>query len=249
MGLFFIGEIIMQYYIIQHSSEGSQASNHKYISRKMGRNGKWEYVYDGDTNRTKRMRNKYANMEDRLRILRRRQRRLERRIDDDSLSNSKKTKRTLHTGDKLDRTLDKIERITSKMQRYEDKYQKLRNKNIRSEIRPTDKGVKPQTKEEWLNKQKELRNRLTVIQKRSSEYKTKLQENEKKASSYYSKSDEYKKKGKNKAYEVTGIVGKKYESIASRYGAKTEYADMKISKIEERLVRIGKILAKKYGKH
>lgn len=246
MGLFFIGEVNMQYYVIQHSSEGSQASNHKYISRKMGRNGKWEYMYAGDTGRTKRMRNKYANMEERLKILRARQKRLEGRIDDDSLSDSKKSERTLNTGDKLDRTLSKIERITARMQRYEKKYQKLRNKDIRSEAHPRDKMSRPKTKEEWQARQKLYQDHLAELRKKSTGYKSKMEENDKKATSYYNKSDKYQKLGNKKAYEVTGIVGKKYESAASRYGFKTEYTDMKISKIEDRIAKIGKLIAKRY---
>lgn len=205
-----------------------ERANHKYIKREMGPDGKWQYIYPGDTTKSINDRNVYADQKARLKRLKAKQKELEGQIDDDSLSDKEKEKRTLEAGDKLDKTLDRIDRLRAKMKKMQKEYRKENGRRISDDMNPD----KPKT--DNLS-QKQIRAQLEKLRAQSAQVKNKMQESETKSQALYNQSDNYKSQKNERGYQISGIVGKKYESAARRYADKLNTMDRRIAELEKRL--------------
>lgn len=236
------------YGYLQHAAVGAEAANHKYVSRKKGANGKWEYTYADDTAKTSRMRTKYQNFEDRMSILRKRQERLEEKISDDAVGDKQKSKKAIKKAEKLSQTLQKVENLTRRMAHYQDKYKELKGEkaSIKKETNGTATKLMKRTKEQLEARQKELQARLEKQKARQKKYSENFDKNSKLSEDYYTKSDKYSEKGKSFKSKTTAAIGQKYRSAALRNGVKRYAAETRVSSIEARLAKIGKKLANRY---
>lgn len=238
----------MNYGYLQHAAVGAEAANHKYVSRKKGANGKWEYTYADDTAKTARMRTKYQNFEDRMAILRKRQERLEGKISDDAVGNKQKSKKAIKKAEKLSQTLQKVENLTRRMAHYQDKYKELKGKNanIKRETNGTAKNPTKRTKEQLEVRQKELQARLEKQKARVQKQSANQEKNSKAAMTYDAKSGKALNNGKNRVSKTNAAISQKYKSAALRAGTKKYAAETRVSNIEARLAKIGKKLANRY---
>lgn len=216
---------------------GSAWKKHKYIAIKNGR-----YIYPGDEKKGKKLaQDDYKYLKERMRKLKRRQRRFESEINDDALGDEEKIKRAYTAGDKLDLTLDRMERVKTRLQKNRQAYKKTFGNKIKDDIEPK-KRKKPPIKnaQQAADKQEKLQKMIAKLEAQRKEYKTELKTSQKTANNYYKKSESNRKVNNETAYQVNGIIGKKYESAGIRYARKLNSTDRKIKELKERTKRIGK---------
>ena len=216
---------------------GSTWKKHKYIAIKNGR-----YIYPGDEKKGKKLaQDNYKYLKERMRKLKRRQQRFESEINDDALGDEEKIKRAYTAGDKLDLTLDRMERVKTRLQKNRQAYKKTFGNKIKDDIEPK-KLKKPPIKnaQQAADKQEKLQKMIAKLEAQRKEYKTELKTSQKTANNYYKKSESNRKVNNETAYQVNGIIGKKYESAGIRYARKLNSTDRKIKELKERTKRIGK---------
>ena len=216
---------------------GSAWKKHKYIAIKNGR-----YIYPGDEKKGKKLaQNDYKYLKERMRKLKRRQQRFESEINDDALVDEEKIKRAYTAGDKLDLTLDRMERVKTRLQKNRQAYKKTFGNKIKDDIEPK-KRKKPPIKnaQQAADKQEKLQKMIAKLEAQRKEYRTELKTSQKTANNYYKKSESNRKVNNETAYQVNGIIGKKYESAGIRYARKLNSTDRKIKELKERTKRIGK---------
>lgn len=216
---------------------GSAWKKHKYIAIKNGR-----YIYPGDEKKGKKLaQNDYKYLKERMRKLKRRQQRFESEINDDALGDEEKIKRAYTAGDKLDLTLDRMERVKTRLQKNRQAYKKTFGNKIKDDIEPK-KRKKPPIKnaQQAADKQEKLQKMIAKLEAQRKEYRTELKTSQKTANNYYKKSESNRKVNNETAYQVNGIIGKKYESAGIRYARKLNSTDRKIKELKERTKRIGK---------
>lgn len=216
---------------------GSAWKKHKYIAIKNGR-----YIYPGDEKKGKKLaQDDYKYLKERMRKLKRRQQRFESEINDDALGDEEKIKRAYTAGDKLDLTLDRMERVKTRLQKNRQAYKKTFGNKIKDDIEPK-KHKKPPIKnaQQAADKQEKLQKMIAKLEAQQKEYKTELKTSQKTANNYYKKSESNRKVNNETAYQVNGIIGKKYESAGIRYARKLNSTDRKIKELKERTKRIGK---------
>lgn len=210
---------------------------HKYIAIKNGR-----YIYPGDEKKGKKLaQDNYKYLKERMRKLKRRQQRFESEINDDALGDEEKIKRAYTAGDKLDLTLDRMERVKTRLQKNRQAYKKTFGNKIKDDIK-LKKRKKPPIKnaQQAADKQEKLQKMIAKLEAQRKEYRTELKTSQKTANNYYKKSESNGKVNNETAYQVNGIIGKKYESAGIRYARKLNSTDRKIKELKERTKRIGK---------
>ena len=213
---------------------GSTWKKHKYIAIENGR-----YIYPGDEKKGKRLaQDDYKYLKERMRKLKRRQRRFESEIDDDALGDKEKMQRAYNAGDKLDLTLERMERVRNRLKKNRMAYKQTFGNKIKDDLNPKKKST-IKNANQALAKQEKLKKQVAALENQRKEYNAHLKTSKKTANTFYKKSEIGKKNKNDESYQINGIIGKKYESEGIRYAHKLNVADRRINELNDRIKKIG----------
>lgn len=231
----------MQYIESSELYHGRQWKNHKYIRIENGR-----YIYPGDKKQgRKSAQQDYEDSRTKLKELKKQQAEYESMIDDDSLGDDEKTKRTYDAGDRLDEVIDKIDKLSAQLKKKRSAYKNTFGRKMSDDLKKQNPQKSPKSEEELAARRKEIKALLADLQIKRKTYRSSMDQSINTSKKYYKESDQYKKDKKSAGYQVNGIIGKKYESAGRRYASKLNSTDKKISELNSELKKLGSKWIKK----